>query len=654
MPSFSNLLSPIVIGGVTLRNRMVSTAHGTSMGRDYLPTVQMAEYHARRARGGIGLIIMEGARVHPSSRPGTSTPIGWDASIIPAYRLISDAVHREGGLVFAQLVHNGRQANSRTTGTPVWSASALPTNAPGEVAHSMSLADIQVATAAFAQTALYMREADMDGVEIHGAHGYLLTQFLSARTNQRSDAYGGALANRARLTLEVCAAVRAAVGRSYPVGIRLSAEELVPGGITLDETLEVCRWLQTAGTVDFLDISQGSQGPDFVTSELIPDMSFGQAPWVHYAAAVKRATRRLPVFTVGRIVDPLVAEDILAMGQADLICMTRAHIADPDIALKLAAGRPEDIRACIGCNQGCIGRRVQDKPVSCTVNPEASRESELTPISRTTRPKHVVVVGAGPAGMEAARVAALAGHRVTLVERSARVGGQLNILVQAPHRQDFHKIVTWLERQLHALGVALQFNLEATVATLAELHPDVIMLATGSSPVLAPLLGVDLAHGPPVATVPAVLEGRALALHAVVIDALGVYKALSVAEFLADHGCRVDLVTAAPTLGQNLVTWSRAAALNRLVAKGVWLHTGLTLTEAVGSLLRFRSLDAQLHTFEDVDLLVPVVPNQPNNALAVELSASRLVPNLVSVGDCRQPALALDAIWDGHFAARSL
>ena len=436
---FANLLSRIRIGNVEVRNRIVSSAYQTNLGLNYRPTPSLVEFHTTRARGGVGLIILEGVRVHPTARGTQANLDGWDEEAIPLFREIVDSVHRQGAKMFAQILHQGRAANPMDTLLPHWSASRIP--APpvfglntSEMTHAMTKAEIEEVIQWWAQCAVNMKRAGMDGVEVHGGHGYLVNQFLSPLTNFRTDEYGGSLQNRARFALEVAGAVRQAVGQDYVCGMRISADELVPGGLTIEDTSQLARWLEDSGDVNYLNITHSTTEPT-AHAQQIPDMSWPQAPFAHLAEAIKKATRGIPVSTVGRIIDPFVAEGIIADGKADLVCMTRAQIADPEIGLKLMEGRPDDIRQCIGCNQGCAGRINAGQTVGCLINPEAGRERELGPILPAARSKSVAVVGGGPAGMEAARVAALRGHSVVIYERQDRLGGQINAIVKAPHRQ---------------------------------------------------------------------------------------------------------------------------------------------------------------------------------------------------------------------------
>lgn len=380
----------------------------------------------------------------------------------------------------------------------------------------------------WARCAVYMKAAGMDGVEIHGAHGFLICQFLSKVTNCRRDEYGGSLHNRASFGLEVARAVRQAVGKDFVVGMRLSADELIPGGLKPGEMVKVAQWMEVSGDLDFLHVSHSVEYAALSLSQQVADMSWPQGAFVHLAETVKKATKGIPIFTVCRIVDPLMAERIIADGRADLVCMTRAHLADAEIGRKLMAGRHADIRPCIGCNQGCCGRAlIVGKPIGCAVNPEAGREDELGEIPPAPEKKNVVVVGGGPSVMEAARVAALRGHRVTLFESGERLGGQINTLVRATHRQEFGNATQWLERQVRQLGVEVRLNTRVTQDILPK-GTDSVIVATGSEPQIPELAGSHESGAPRRATVYDILEGRMRITRGqriVLIDNEGNYRA---------------------------------------------------------------------------------------------------------------------------------
>ncbi|MBI4233033.1 MAG: FAD-dependent oxidoreductase [Chloroflexi bacterium] len=662
-PRFPYLLSPIRIGNAVVRNRLVSSAHGTNFGSDHHPTQRHVAYHAARARGGIGLIIMENTRVHPTSRGVPASLEAWDEATIPSFRAVADAVHEHGARVLVQLHHAGRNANSMDTLLPVWAPSAITipwANPSGsnEVSHEMTREDIQDLLRWWARCAVHMKRAGTDGVEIHGAHGFLVGQFLSPLTNHRTDEYGGSIRNRTRFPLELAHAIRQAVGRDFIVGIRLSADELVPGGITVEQAAVFSRLLEAGGDLDFLNISHSVEYAPYSLAQQIPDMSWPQGAYVHLAEAIKKATRGIPVFAIGRIADPMLAEEILASGKADMVCMTRAHLADPEIGRKLVEGRPEDIRPCIGCNQGCCGRAlVVGKPIGCLVNPEAGREYELGPVTQASHRKEIAVVGGGPAGLEAARIAALRGHRVTLYEKSDRLGGQVNTLTKAPYRQEFGKATAWLEQQVKKLGVTVKLSTEATPSTLRG-GADAVVVATGSVPQVPEIRGAGGPSSPRVVSVYDVLEGRVplgREQRVVLMEEDGTYKSGGTAEFMAERGAEVHWVTGASVIGRDLHLVSQVPLVRRLRQKKVTFHLERLLKAVEGKTVVLSEVyDGDGEAIEGVDLIVTSVQNVPVTGLYETLRAEGRIPEVVAVGDCVAPRKAMEAIREGHMAGRIL
>jgi mycofactocin system FadH/OYE family oxidoreductase 2 len=659
---FPHLLSPMRIGNMQVRNRIVTSAHATALPTERKPNRRLAQYHAARAKGGVGLIILENSRVHPTGRGGPIALEGWHEANIPHFRMVADAVHEHGAKIVAQLHHPGRNANSQDTLLPVWAPSGTPipfANPSGsnELPHEMTQEEIAELLRWWARCAGYMKAAGMDGVEIHGAHGFLICQFLSQVTNSRRDEYGGSLRNRARFGIEVARAVRQAVGKDFVVGMRLSGDELIPGGVEPGERVQVAQWLEETGDLDFLHISHSVEYAALSLSQQVADMSWPQGNYVHLAEAVKKATKGIPVFTVCRIVDPVMAESIVAEGPADMVCMTRAHLADAEIGRKLMEGRPADVRPCIGCNQGCCGRAlVVGKPIGCTVNPEAGREEELGDIAPAGKKKNVVVIGGGPAGMEAARVAALRGHRVTLFESGDRLGGQINTLVRAPHRQEFGNATQWLERQVKQLGVDVRMNMKATPGIVPQ-GTDAVIVATGSAPQMPALAGSDGKGAPPCATIYDVLEGRVRierGQRIVLIDDEGNYRAGGTADFMAERGAEVHHVTGASAIGKALHLVIQTPLLFRLRQKGVQFRTDREVERVEGrSVVLKHVYGGAAETIDKVDLIVTASWNRPDG-LYEQFKQSGAVQELFAVGDCVAARSCLEAIREANIAARTL
>jgi 2,4-dienoyl-CoA reductase-like NADH-dependent reductase (Old Yellow Enzyme family) len=478
----AHVLSPLEVGPLTLKNRIVSSAHLTHFARDHLPSDQHVYYFREKAKGGLGLIIMEASAVHPTSAQFPTVVFAFDERTIPWYRRIAEAVHDEGAPVLAQLWHCGQHATWNTTRHPVLAPSDVPCLYYRETPKVMEHEDIRTVVEAFRQSARNVREGGLDGVEINGAHSYLLAQFMSPATNRRGDEYGGSLENRLRFALEVIEATRDGLGDDRVLGIRLSADELIPTGYSLDEGVEIAKRLVAAGQLDYLNVSVGVYPTLFM---VMPPMAIPPGYQVHAATRVRQALRKagssVPVSTVGRIKDVGMADQIVESGQADLVCMTRATIADPFLPKKAAAGHPEEIRPCIACNQGCVGNAGRERPITCTVNAAAGYEESrgdgtLAPAERR---KKVAVIGGGPGGLEAARVAAVRGHEVVLFEKRPELGGQVNIHAKAPMRSEFKEATDYLARQVNKLGVDVRLDTEASEADVLSLDADAVIVATG-------------------------------------------------------------------------------------------------------------------------------------------------------------------------------
>lgn len=648
-----HLMSPFRIGPLAVRNRIVGAPHGTSLGEDNLVSDSNVAYYREKALGGAAIIITESMRVHPTGLPYAGAIALYDPRNKERLRRIPEVVHAEGGLVFAQLNHAGRNMKPGYTGRVLWSASPLASPLHGEVAHEMDAGDIAEVTRGYAESAANAIAAGFDGVEIHGAHGYLLQQFLSPWCNQRTDDYGGSFDNRLRFTLEVVQAVRAAVPRNKVVGIRLSAEEWIEEGIHLEEMAEVARRLAAGGGVDYIHVSTSTYHPDSWSNQ-IPDMHMPMGAFVEHAAALKQAVRGTPVaiFAVGRIHDPHLAESVIAEGKADMVAMARQLIADPQWPNKVAQNRLGEIRACIACNQGCVGRLSQSMSIRCVVNPTAGREKEWGSwtVEPAARPGHVVVVGAGPAGLEAARVAAQRGHRVTLFEQAAQMGGQVNDAILAPGRQDFGKLVDFLAREVLRLGVTIKLSTAATSDMIAALTPDAVVVATGglqplSKPAALPTLDVVSAQRQLAA---GTLQAPR---HAVIVDENGQYHAYGLAEALAAKGSQVDLVCAKPGIAWQMPQISVIPLQKRLRRAGVNIHVGSTIAaiDGVGVRLRAALRDTEV-PIDSIDLLVHARLPLPDKTLAIALRAR--LPNVHVIGDCSAPRGAQEAMAEGHRVGR--
>ena len=649
-----SLFTPIQVGGLTLKNRIYSSGHAEAMAEGGRPGERLARYHAAKARGGCALTIFGGSSsVHPSSPAAAWKQIAnHDDSIIPAYRALADAVHAHDCLVFTQLTHMGRRAQADGEETNVLVApSQIPERVHREVPHEVEAEQIAEIVRAFGQAARRCREGGLDGIELSMAHNHLIDQFWSPLFNQRLDDYGGSLDNRLRFGFEVLREIRRTVGRDFVVGARISGDELTRGGLTAADMAEIARRLAASDLLDFLSIIGGGAHTYELQAAAVPNMSYATGVFVPLAAAIKQAAPAIPILHASRIVEPAHADRLVAEGQIDVVGMTRALIADPDLPRKVLEGRIDDIRVCVGANEGCIDRIYQGKPVTCVQNPATGREAELAEIRAAAKPKKVVVVGGGVAGLEAARMAAVRGHRLVLFEKAAEVGGQVLLAARAPERAEYAGIVRFLAAQVRKLGVDLRLALEATPSAVLAERPDAVVVATGSHPFVPPVPGSDGKH---VVTDREVLAGDAnVGASVVVVDDVHTQEALSTAELLLSQGKRVEVISPLFYVGQDVGVTSIAPLYRRLFTAGVVLTPGTELRAVEGSTVIVANVYSGLERrIEGVDTVVLAAGSRSTDALYRALKGQ--VAELYAVGDCVAPRGVHQALLDATRVARAI
>jgi len=643
---FQYLFEPIKIKNVIISNRIVSMPHSTRFAAEGLVTERMIAYQRERAKGGVGLIVTEAQSIHPSSQPRLGMIHNWNDRVIPGLKRLADAVHEHGTKIAGQLIHQGRQMTSSITNRPILAPSPIPCPLRREIPKEMELEDIQEIAYSFGQAARRLKEAHFDGVELQGAHGYLLQQFMSPFSNKRKDQYGGFLENRLRFVFEVIEEVRKNVGNDFVIGIRVSGDEFVPGGLTIEDMKEISQRLEASGQIDYISVSLGN----YTCGQLItPPWYIPPGSFVYLAANIKEVVD-LPVVCVNRINDVILAEKILEDHQADLVGMCRALIADPELPLKAREGRVDEIRNCIGCRQGCSGVATATTPhLGCTINPAVGLEGEISSLEPASAKKKILVVGGGPGGLEVARIAAKRGHKVILCEKEKELGGQVTLFAKDPIRQEIGGVIRFQTIQLEKLGVEIRMGVSVTPEMVTEWNPDVVVLATGSEPDIPPIPGADKDT---VVTVWEVLkQQREIGQRVLVIaGGEGHQPPVSIAEFLADQGKQVEVVSTLSVVGADIETNTFKLLYQRLLEKGVILSPLTGVKEILPGEVVVYNVYTKTERRVPVDTVVIASGNRSETDLYVALKGK--VKELHRVGDCLAPRKINNAIYEGYQLGR--
>ena len=639
-PQFKKLFEPTRIGQMQLKNRIVMPPMGTGYATDEgCVSQRLIHYHEVRAKGGAGLIIVEiTAPYFPGRQLGNQLAIS-DDSYIPGFRELAEAVHKHGAKIAVQLHHAGREVREAVTGYPPVGPSPTP-NFFGIVPHELTTDEIAEIVQHFAAGARRAKEAGIDGVEIHGAHQYLISSFLSAATNMRKDKYGGTIENRARLLIEAIQAVREMVGPDYPVWVRLSAQEYgLENGITIEETKQVVKMAIDAGA-QAIHVSAFGIGP-YIMKAPSPDTPGVLVP---VAEEVKKVAT-VPVIAVGRM-DAELAEQVLREGKADLVSIGRRLMADPELPNKVAEGRVDDINPCTGCME-CLERLLGPGPdVVCTVNPAMGREGEYQ-IQPTDKVKRVVVVGGGPAGLEAARVAALRGHRVALFEKESRLGGLLNVAAMPPNKQDIVPQVNYLARQVEKAGVDIRLGTEATAEFIMESESDAVVIAVGGIPVIPDIPGVD---GPNVVTAQDALSGKVKVGQNVVIIGGGMVGC-ETGHYLAEKGKKVVIIEALKRMAADMMPMVRRRLMDGLREKKITMLTSTTCEEITKDSVTVTTSEGQKQPIP-ADTVILAVGYEKNDDLFKTLEGK--VSEVYCIGDSSQPRRIMEALSEGYRIGLSL
>lgn len=643
---FPNLFREGQIGNMRIRNRIVMPPMGTNLANENgAVTPAMIHYYRERAKGGVGLIITEINCVDAPQGNAIANELSIaDDSYIAGHNELVEAVQEHGAKIITQLHHAGRQTTLENTyGLQPVAPSAIPDPYLQVMPRELTIDEIENIIEMFIKAASRAHNAGYDGVELHGAHGYLIGQFMSPFSNRRTDFYGGDLTGRMRFPLEILRGIKRELGSDFPVVFRMSADEFVEGGVHLDEAKKMARMLQDAGA-DALNVSSGVYAS---MPTILETMGYPEGWRVYLADSIKKEVD-IPVIAVGVIRSPEVAEGIISDSRADFVALGRTLIADPEWPVKALEGRTEDIRKCITCNIWCIGERVfKNLHIRCTVNPVAGREMEYPHIAATFNPKHFAVVGGGPAGMEAARVLATAGHRVSLLERQPELGGQVLLACVPPGKDKIRWSIDYLKTQMQKLGVEIHLNTEANADMLQGMNVDAVLVATGAAPVIPNIPGV---HNPTVTTAWDLLAGRYEVGNRVVVVGGG-NVGCETALYLKQRERDVTIVEMTEDLAVDEEPISRQVLLEELRKNGVCAITGHNVRE-----IKADGVVAVDHEWREQWLpcthVVLSVGAQSLNRLAVELRQRGIQVSVI--GDAKQPRRLNNAISDAFLTAHRI
>ncbi len=650
MTALTHLFQPLRIRGCTLKNRIMSSGHDTTLPVDGTVNAALVAYQEARARGGVGLIVLQVSGVHETARYTNHVLMATDDASIAGYRSVAQAVHPYGTVLFAQLFHPGREIAEADGG--LLSVAYAPSAVPNERFHVMprplKRSMIDAIVQGYGDAARRMQAAGIDGVEIVASHGYLPAQFLNPRVNLRDDGYGGDIEGRLRFLREVIFDIRGKVSDGLVVGLRISGTEIDEQGLTEDDAFEAVTRL--GDSIDYAHITLGTSASLGGAIHIAPPMTLKTAYVVPYAARIKRQAR-IPIFVTGRINQPQEAEAIIAANHADVCGMTRALISDPEMPNKAARGALEDIRACIACNQACIGHFHKGYPISCIQNPVSGRELRFGTLHPAARRKKVMVIGAGPAGMKAAAVASQRGHQVTLFEAERHLGGQALLAQMLPGRAEFGGLITNLERELHLAGVEVRKRARVGRDTVVAEAPEVVLIATGAKPYRP-----DFPQEGALAVVDAwdVLLGRGtIGQSVVVIDWRADWIGIGIAEHLAQQGRTVRLAVSGIAAGETLPFYVRdhsAASLHKL---GVQVLTYMRLygSDSDSVYLQHQS-SGEAVVIDKVDTLVLCTGHTPVDDLSDVLQDLGIQTHII--GDAASPRTAEEAVYEGLSVASEI
>jgi len=635
-----HLFTSFAIKDCRLQNRIVMPGLASFLIEDDGSiTDRTVEHYRRRAAGGPAMVIVEACAVSPEGIVSPHQARIYDDRFIEGLARIGAAMKSEGAVPAVQIHHGGRQTSARVIKQLPLAPSPIPCPSIRGDVTPLTIDGIRTLVRQFGDAASRALEAGFELIEIHGAHGYLINQFLSRFSNIREDAYGGDIAGRTRFAEEIVREVRDRVGQAFPISFKISAMEFVKDGLDVDESIRILEILIHAG----VDVVQVSAGNDATPEWICQPMFMQKACLAGYAGKIREALN-VPVMAVGRINDPLVADELIEKGMADLICIGRGLLADPEMPKKAKEGRLDDIRRCIACNT-CMESIFRRGRVECLVNPVLGREEEMAFHPAKTR-KKVMVIGAGPGGLNVAWVAARRGHEVHLFEKGDEMGGQLILGSITGYKKELLNLIRFQKRQIERFGVACHLNQEVTPDTIASQSPDVVILATGSVPVLPPVDGIDKPIVIPITTA---LDHHTIGRKTVVIG--GGAIGCEVALHLSEKGCQVSIVEMLPKIGAQLESMTKKLLIKKIMDNGVKVHTGFKLSRVVDNGVAVEDRNAE-ERFIEADAVVIAVGSRPDDRLYLQIKD--LGYEIHQIGDCLEPRSAKSAIYEGAVLGRSI